>query len=104
MYFINVFYYTFYFVHLYFIHFFDVNSNHVTKMLCKTPVCLEINIFYYFFYISRFNINKLMASRLHSYQELIDTLKFLCLKKKFTFKIKGNRNLPLKLKVIEIYL
>ena len=28
---------------------FDVYSNHVTKMLCKTPVCLEINIFHFFF-------------------------------------------------------
>ena len=29
---------------------FDVYSNHVTKTLCKTPVCLKINIFHFHFF------------------------------------------------------
>ena len=35
--------------HLLNVRTFDVYSNHVTKTLCKTPVCLKINIFHFHF-------------------------------------------------------
>ena len=35
--------------HLLNVRTFDVYSNHVTKILCKTPVCLKINIFHFHF-------------------------------------------------------
>ena len=34
---------------------FDVYSNHVTKSLCKTPVCLKINIFHFSFSFFHFS-------------------------------------------------